>query len=115
MKNYTTGEYYISRNTLLPFEWYIKLAEEMDEEKIKDSLVRIFAMPEVQEALLVSSPDLFNAMKRINIYGTSKDSEKLVESLLKYFIRMTTPFKLMCQPLKSSDWSLHNLRKPCHE
>lgn len=97
MKNYTTGEYYISRNTLLPFEWYIKLAEEMDEEKIKDSLVRIFAMPEVQEALLVSSPDLFNAMKRINIYGTSKDSEKLVESLLKYFIRMTTrttPFGL---------------------
>lgn len=97
MKNYTTGEYYISRNTLLPFEWYIKLAEEMDEEKIKDSLVRIFSMPEVQEALLVSSPDLFNAMKRINIYGTSKDSEKLVESLLKYFIRMTTrttPFGL---------------------
>ena len=58
MKDYTTGEYYISRNTLLPFEWYIKLAEEMDEEKIKESQVRIFAMPEVQEALKVTSQDV---------------------------------------------------------
>lgn len=97
MNIYIANDYYMLRTPLLPSEKYFEMCNASSEMEIKTYLKTICEDEKVQEALIIASQSLYEEIERINIFGESKEANKLLLSLIKYFIRFTTrttPFGL---------------------
>ncbi len=100
-KNYHPFNKFILRTPLFPFSFVKQLTsgKSIDEKTIKT----ICAIPEVYEAVYIASPPLFYEMQKWLAGETAtgkkalKKAERLKESLIRYFLRMSTrctPFGL---------------------
>lgn len=72
-------------------------ASAKDEHLLRDRLYDIISDPKIQEAILVSSPDLFDAMSHWRHAPDSKKGRHAQANILRYLIRMAsrpTPFGL---------------------
>ena len=96
-----TSDFCLLRTPLLPlnktFQFFKHL--DRDSDKILPILTEIYSDPLLKEALYVSSPELFSETEKYlsGCVLTSKDKSKIENSLIKYYIRMSsrcTPFGL---------------------
>ena len=95
MNCYRVDNFFILRTPSQSVEDLIRLNEEIikgDEVTLKESIEMIFSQAALQEAIYLASPSLHNELiKWLNHKNLSaKRQDKLVLSLYKYFIRMST-------------------------
>lgn len=95
MIKYSASDYFMVRTSLLSLTDYMSMFSEMD--SISKHLMDVFNEPMMKEALIVASKDLSVAFANIDLNNTSKSSDQIKLSLIKYFIRLSTrptPFGL---------------------
>lgn len=90
--SYKLSDFFMVRHPLLPIEDYEKLDKA---DNLYESIIEIFESNSyIREAILISSKSLYESLKYKN-----GDKDKIINSFLKYYIRMTTrttPFGLLC-------------------
>lgn len=95
MITYLASDYFMVRNSLLTLKDYENIFSES--RNIKDNLGILFNQPSLSEALIVASRSLSKAFLSNGLDSGGKASEQIIESLLKYSIRLSTrptPFGL---------------------
>ena len=95
MITYLASDYFMVRNSLRPLKDYEStFSGECD---IRENLKDKFSEPSINEALIVASNVLSKAFLNNGLYKGTKESQQIKESLIKYFIRLSTrptPFGL---------------------
>lgn len=91
-------DFFMIRTPIFPIEFYNKAFSNTSEANNNiDKLMCISQDPIVRETIAVASLDLLLSLNKLNNTISSKEKEKILSSLLKYLIRMstrTTPFGL---------------------
>lgn len=95
---YNSSDIFIIRTPLFPIVMYTKIFDENEILLSEDRLIDFVSNNDIiKEAILVSSIPLYNELKRKHGIKDYKNKEKIISSLVKYLIRMTTratPFGL---------------------
>ncbi|WP_434291797.1 lantibiotic dehydratase [Clostridium botulinum] len=95
-KIYKPLDFFMVRTPILPVNSYNYIFDnELNNSEIIEKLIHISKDPIIRETIAVASPDLLSSLDKLNTSINEKEKEKILSSLLKYFIRMstrTTPF-----------------------
>ena len=95
MIKYTVSDFFMIRTPIIAVDDYLCMFNDISELDIR--LKEAFESDVLKEALTVASMDLLEANSKNELSVTSKSSEQLRSSLVKYFIRLSTrptPFGL---------------------
>ncbi len=80
---------YVIRTPIIPFSWVNKLTQ--------NKIFELCRIPFISEAIYIASPELHSEMLKLIDGKTVKNEKKLLQTLLKYLLRMgfrCTPFGL---------------------
>ncbi|SHJ16417.1 thiopeptide-type bacteriocin biosynthesis domain-containing protein [Clostridium cavendishii DSM 21758] len=95
---YKTLGFFMMRSAILSFENYKEIFDnELSIDEIKYKLISKVNIPEIKEAILISSSSLDQAIDRMNNEKDMNKKDQVLSSILKYIIRMssrTTPYGL---------------------
>jgi thiopeptide-type bacteriocin biosynthesis protein len=97
MIKYNANDFFMIRTPLLSTNDYLLMFDNVSEIDMKKNLKDKFKEPFLNETLAVASNDLLEALDRTDITDSSKSSDQVTSSLIKYFIRLSTrptPFGL---------------------
>lgn len=81
-------DFYLLRTPLLPLN-FLEQFDNLSHKALSEKLKVTFADPYLQEAIYIASPELFSEFKRW-MSGELADADKLVLSLFRYLLRMST-------------------------
>src|SRR4051812_38992671 len=84
-------DFYLLRTPLLPLD-VLKEFDGLSHAQLPDKLRSIFSDPLLQEAIYIASPELYQETQKWlqGILTDQKEVNKLVLSLFRYLLRMTT-------------------------
>lgn len=95
MFKYVASDYFMVRTPLLSLSEYTNMFLETD--YIDKRLIDFFNRPCIKEALAIASNDLYTALTNTDLSESSRATEQIKLSLIKYLIRLSTrptPFGL---------------------
>lgn len=90
MIDYIACDFFATRLPILSLNHYFNMFSNKAEQKIKNQLFTLFEEEQLKEPLAIASIDSYNAINRFASLDSSKASEKISSTLLKYYIRLST-------------------------
>ena len=87
----TNKGFYLLRSPLMPVEFLTRFLQLPDAE-LADEIKKVFTIPSLAEAIYIASPELSSELRKWQEGQliSEKDQEKLVLSLFRYLLRMST-------------------------
>lgn len=90
MVEYKACDFFATRLPLLSLDNYFKVFNKRTELEIKNELFSLFKKDLLKEPLAIASLDSYHAINRLESLDSSKTSEQVLSTLLKYYIRLST-------------------------
>jgi len=90
MVNYSACDFFATRLPILSLDNYFKVFNQSAELEVKNELFSLFKKELLKEPLAIASLDSYHAINRLASLDSSKISEQISSTLLKYYIRFST-------------------------
>lgn len=90
MVNYAACDFFATRLPILSLDNYFKVFNQSAELEVKNELFSLFKKELLKEPLAIASLDSYHAINRLASLDSSKTSEQILSTLLKYYIRLST-------------------------
>lgn len=90
MVEYKACDFFTTRLPILSLDNYFKVFNKSTDLEVKNELFSLFKKELLKEPLAIASLDSYHAINRLASLDSSKTSEQISSTLLKYYIRLST-------------------------